>query len=83
MWKFRWAHKRSPRRKIRGVYDCVRTMERIRDRICVLHNEVQQLTKDPTTEDHVILARRIQVRVERLMDHAHRVRDIQRAWAGG
>ena len=81
MWRFRWSHKRSERRRIRGVFDCVSTMERIQARIGVLHAEVQRLTKGEPSAEAAIRAEFIAHRCERLIDHAHRVKDIQAAWA--
>lgn len=79
MWKFRWTHKKPVNRRLNGVVDCVTTIERISARITVLVAEAERLAKNPTAEslDTMFVLDR---RTSRLLDHAHRVKDIQAAW---
>ncbi len=62
-----------------GVFDCVKTVERIQARINAAYSEVQRLTKNPTA-DSVNRAEALNRKADRLLDHARRVQDIQAAW---
>lgn len=65
---------------MKGVCDCVTTVERIQMRLAALHDEIRQLCRNPCDES-VAQADVLTARSSRLVQHARQVQDIQAAWA--